>query len=80
MVDLRRSRLAAALFRLLERLLAMGPVARYDGRLSLAQAWTPAEIDELCAGMPVRELKRRFPFRFSLVLDPPPGERARAGG
>ncbi len=79
-VDLRRSRLAATLFRPLARLLAMGPVARYDGRVSLTQAWTTAEVGELCAGLPVRELRRRFPFRFSLVLDPPTGEPARAGG
>ena len=57
-------------WRPLAALLRMGPVARYDGRLSLAQAWTPDEVSRLAAGLPVVELETRFPFRLSLVLEP----------
>lgn len=76
-VDLRRSRLAALLFRPLAALLRMGPVAVYDGRVSLAQAWTKAEVERLAATLPVIELRRRFPFRFSLVIRPAPRAAAR---
>ena len=68
-VDLRRSRLARLLFRPLAALLRMGPVARYDGLVSLEQAWTAAEVERFAAGLPVSELRRRFPFRFSLVVE-----------
>ena len=79
-VDLRRSRLARLLFRPLAALLGMGPVARYDGLVSLAQAWTEAEVERLTAGLPVVELRRRFPFRFSLVVDSGRGADVPAGG
>ena len=68
-VDLRRSRLAAFLFRPLAAALGMGPVATYDGLVSLAQAWTPAEVARLVEGLPVVEIERRFPFRLSLVIE-----------
>lgn len=77
-VDLRRSLLARLLFRPLAAILGMGRVARYDGVVSLAQAWTLAEVRRLTAELPVAELERRFPFRFSLVLAPAP--RAGAPG
>lgn len=67
-VDLRRSRLAPWLIRLLFPLLRIGRVARHDGLLSLAQSWTVAEVAELVRDLPVVELRRRFPFRWSLVL------------
>ena len=51
-VDLRRSRLAPLLFRPLAALLRMGPVATYDGLVSLDQAWTAAEVERLAAGLP----------------------------
>lgn len=70
-VDLRRSGLARWLVRLLFPLLGIGRVARYDGLLSLAQSWKIAEIEELVAGLRVVELRRRFPFRWSLVVAPP---------
>lgn len=79
-VDLRRSRLARLLFQPLAALLGMGPVARYDGLVSLAQAWTPGEVRRLAAGLPVVELRRRFPFRFSLVVRPAARAAARADG
>jgi SAM-dependent methyltransferase len=79
-VDLRRSRLAAWLARLLFPFLGIGRVALHDGLLSLAQSWTVAEVADLVgegSGLPVLELRRRFPFRWSLVIatgDPsPPG-------
>ena len=72
-IDLRRSRLAALLFRPLAALLRMGPVATYDGRVSLAQAWTMEEVGRLASALPVVELERRFPFRLSLVVQPAAG-------
>lgn len=67
-VDLRRSRMSALLVRLLLPLLGAGPVTRHDGRVSVAQAWSLDEVARLASGLPVRELRPRFPFRFSLVL------------
>lgn len=67
-VDLRRSRVAPWLVRLVFPLLGIGRVARHDGLLSLAQSWTRAEVGELVRDLPVVELRRRFPFRWSLVL------------
>ena len=58
----------------------MGRVARYDGLVSLAQAWVETDVKRLAAGMPVVELRRRFPFRFSLVIGPAPDGDARATG
>jgi ubiquinone/menaquinone biosynthesis C-methylase UbiE len=68
-IDLRRSRLASWLFRPLARALGMGRVARYDGLVSLAQAWSRTEVARLAADLPLRELCRRLPFRLSLVID-----------
>ena len=79
-VDLRRSRLARLLFRPLAALLRMGPVATYDGLVSLEQAWSTAEVERLAEGLPVIELVRRFPFRFSLVIGPGRGEGAPGAG
>lgn len=69
-VDLRRSRLAAALFGVAARLLDLGALAAEDGRLSVLQSWSTAE---LARWEPARgaTLRRRFPFRFSLVLGRP---------
>lgn len=67
-VDLRRSRLAVALARAVFPFLGVGRVARHDGVLSLRQSWTVAEVRELVADLPVVELRRRFPFRWSLVV------------
>ncbi len=72
-VDLRRSRLAVLLARMLFPLLGVGRVARHDGYLSIAQSWTTDEVARLVAGLPVEELRRRFPFRWSLVLRAPGG-------
>ncbi len=67
-VDLRRSRLLWLLVALLVPLLGAGRVTRTDGRTSVRRAWTLGEVAELVRGLPVAELRRRFPFRFSLVL------------
>jgi SAM-dependent methyltransferase len=78
-VDLRRSRLAELLFRPLAALLRLGRVATYDGLVSLAQAWREEEVARLAAGLPVVELRRRFPFRLSLVIAPARGAAAPEG-
>jgi len=67
-VDLRRALCARGLIRLLFPLLRVGPVATYDGKLSTDQAWCLEEVRQITSDMPVEELRRRFPFRFSLVL------------
>lgn len=67
-VDLRRSRLALLLARILFPALGIGSVARHDGWVSLCRSWALGEVGALVAGEPVDELRRRFPFRFSLVL------------
>ncbi|MEM9290835.1 MAG: methyltransferase domain-containing protein [Acidobacteriota bacterium] len=68
-VDLRRSPWLRALIRPTLRLLGNGPVARHDGRLSVAASWSLKAVRQLAATHPILELRRRFPFRFSLVLD-----------
>jgi hypothetical protein len=79
-VDLRRSRLARLLFRPLAAILGMGTVARYDGLVSLEQAWSAGEVRRLVDGLPVTELRHRFPFRFSLVVAPAARAAAREDG
>lgn len=67
-VDLRHSRWARILFRLTAPLLGLKHVASHDGRLSTDQAWSLSEVVALTDGLDVVEVRRRFPFRFSLVL------------
>lgn len=67
-VDLRQSSWARLLFRLVSPLLGLGQVATYDGCLSTDQAWSLGEVIELTDGPDLIELRRRFPFRFSLVM------------
>ena len=69
-VDLRRSPLARRVGPLLIAACGVGPITRHDGRVSLARAWPIAAVARLVADQPVEELRRRFPFRFSLVLGP----------
>lgn len=71
LVDLRRNRVAAWLIRLLFPLLRIGEIARTDGLLSVRQSWTLREIRTLArhAAWPVTELRRRFPFRWSMVIE-----------
>ncbi|HVF59538.1 MAG TPA: methyltransferase domain-containing protein [Thermoanaerobaculia bacterium] len=67
-VDLRRNRFAAWGLRVLLPLLRTGRITRHDGRVSMARAWTLSEVAALVDGLPVEELRRRAPFRFSLVV------------
>ncbi len=67
-VDLRHNRLAPALLGILFFLLRIGEVTRHDGRVSFGRSWSIPEVARLVSGQPVLELRRRFPFRFSLVL------------
>lgn len=67
-VDLRRSRFALLLLNLAFPLLGAGAITRHDGRVSLNRAWKLPEVAEAVSGFPVVELRRRFPFRFSLVV------------
>jgi SAM-dependent methyltransferase len=69
-VDLVRSPWAGRLVRLLFPFLGIGRVAREDGELSVAQAWTPDEVRELLADDGIVEIRRVFPFRWRLVLGP----------
>lgn len=66
--DLRRAWCARILIRLLLPLFRAGEVASYDGKLSTDQAWCLERVRQATGSMPRLELRRRFPFRFSLVL------------
>jgi ubiquinone/menaquinone biosynthesis C-methylase UbiE len=67
-VDLRRSRLLWLLVSCLVPFLGAGAITRADGRMSARRAWSLREVAELLQGAPILELRRRFPFRFSLVV------------
>jgi SAM-dependent methyltransferase len=69
-VDLRKSFAARWLARLLLPLLGAGSVAFYDGKLSVDQAWSLERVGVLIDDTRTAELRKRFPFRFSLVLEP----------
>ena len=68
-VDLRQSRAARLLARILLPLLGAGRVALHDGRLSAYQAWHLDHVREMTDDFGTTDLKRRFPFRFSLVME-----------
>ena len=67
-VDLRRSALSRLLARPCLRLLAISPTAYHDGIASVRSAYGLDEVAAVVEGLPVRELRRRFPFRWSLVV------------
>jgi hypothetical protein len=67
-VDLRRSAVARLLVRPFLRALRLSPVAYHDGVVSVARSYGLREVAATVAGLPVRELRSRFPFRWSLVL------------
>ena len=77
-IDLRQSFLLRTLLGPLLGLLGVARVARLDGVTSARAAWGLAHLRALVAhcGTPALELRRRFPFRFSLVL---PGQADRIG-
>jgi ubiquinone/menaquinone biosynthesis C-methylase UbiE len=68
-VDLRPSRLALRLLLVFFRLIGASEVTRHDGRVSFERSWSLADVARLTESLPVRELRRRFPFRWSLVID-----------
>lgn len=68
-VDLRRGRCSRLVGKLALAVMRVGYVTRYDGHVSLAQAWTVPEVRALTRDLPVAELRRRFPFRWSLVVE-----------
>jgi ubiquinone/menaquinone biosynthesis C-methylase UbiE len=71
--DLRRSRVGPWLLRLCFPWLGVGAVARHDGLVSLARAWSLRSVERwLEAGPPRYELRRRFPVRFSLIFEAEP--------
>lgn len=70
-VDLRPGRLPYWLARLLIPLLGACPVTRHDGPASVARSWPLGAVRRLSAGLRVAELRRRFPFRWSLVVENP---------
>jgi len=45
-------------------------VARHDGRVSTETAWSLEQVRAMTRGLSVAELVRRFPFRFSLLVEP----------
>ncbi|MEM7051933.1 MAG: methyltransferase domain-containing protein [Acidobacteriota bacterium] len=77
-VDLRRNWLAALLVRLLLPLLGVCAVTRHDGRLSVRQSWPLAELRRWATVYQGAEVRRRFPFRFCLVIPTKTGAAGRA--
>ncbi len=71
--DLRGSRLGTLLGGLVLRLLRLGPIASYDGKLSLRQAWSLHRVRSAAGLNAIVDLRRRWPFRWSLVLRPGAG-------
>ncbi|MGB3562541.1 MAG: methyltransferase domain-containing protein [Thermoanaerobaculia bacterium] len=75
-VDLRRSWFAQRLIGPALRLLGVARVALHDGQISISNAWSLHEVSQLLDGQEPVELRRRFPYRFSLVLGPAHPPRA----
>jgi SAM-dependent methyltransferase len=67
-VDLRKSRLLSWLVRPALRLLRLGDVAFDDGVTSVERSYGLADVAAAAEGLPIVELRRRFPFRWALVL------------
>lgn len=67
-VDLRHHPLARLLARALIPLLGVCPITRHDGILSADRAWPLAAVRRFAVELGMEELRRRFPFRFSLVV------------
>jgi hypothetical protein len=72
--DLRRSSLGLMLAYGATRLLTASPVVHTDGPLSVAAAFTLAEMRQLAkwAGLEDFTVARRWPFRFLLTYRKPP--------
>ena len=79
-VDLRRSRASRLLVRPCLRLLKLSPIGFHDGVVSVETSYALRDVAAVVDGLPVRELRARFPFRWSLVIAGLPGRREQAGG
>ena len=69
--DLVRNRVPYYFTRIAGPILAASFLTRNDGPVSVLRGFTPDEMNDLArrAGLKVRELKRVFPYRLSLVAD-----------
>ena len=70
-VDLARSALLRRLVRPGLRLLALGEIAYDDGVVSVERSYAFGDLAAVLDRFPVAELRRRFPFRWALVLRGP---------
>ncbi len=68
--DLHRSRVAHASIFLLTRLLTKNRLTRYDAPVSVMNAFTPKEFEQLAeqAGIERFEIHRHFPYRIAFVV------------
>lgn len=69
-VDLRPSAIARRFFPLVAGLLRLDPVSWHDGIASLAAAWPFERVRKVLPPGARYRLRRRFPFRWSLVVLP----------
>jgi SAM-dependent methyltransferase len=74
-VDLHPSRFARRMVRPALRLLRLGEVAFRDGVTSVERSYGLDAVAATVAGMPVRSLRRSFPFRWVLELAGSPPSR-----
>ena len=67
--DLHRSRIAYAFIVILTRLITKNRITRYDGPVSVMNAFTPSEMAEMAeeAGVKKFTVNRHFPYRIGLV-------------
>ncbi len=67
--DLHRSRIAYAFIVILTRLITKNRITRYDGPVSVMNAFTPSEMVEMAeeAGVKKFTVNRHFPYRIGLV-------------
>ncbi|MCH8158068.1 MAG: methyltransferase domain-containing protein [Nitrospinae bacterium] len=67
--DLHRSRVAHAAIFVLTRLLTKNRLTRYDAPVSVMNAFTPPEMEEMAREAGIKQFKvhRHFPYRIALV-------------
>ncbi len=67
--DLHRSRVAYISIFILTRMMTKNRLTRYDGPVSVMNAFTPQEMVEMARGANIRqfEVHRHFPYRIALV-------------